>query len=111
MNRIYRARNLTVHEGADVPAVGFLLDNLHFYFSITLSRILHGMVIHPDWGIPESIAYWNTRSGYLLSTLDAHPADLRVNDIFVSPHTLGDARLWPPPVFEAALGSGEKTGD
>lgn len=95
LHRIYRARNLIVHEGMDVPTVGFLLDNLHYYFSITLSRILHGMVDHADWGIRECITYWNNRSRYLVGMLEDDPEHLTVGDFFVSPHSSKDVLLWP----------------
>lgn len=94
LHRIYRARNLIVHEGVDVPTVGFLLDNLHYYFSITLARILHGMVDHADWGIRECIAHWNARSGYTLAMLEANPSCLTVGDFFVSPHSLENVPVW-----------------
>lgn len=80
--RIYRARNLIVHEGKDNEFAQTLLDNLHYYFSLTLSRVLHGMQLKKGFSIDQSIAYWKSRSDYLLSSLQTEPRVLRMADLF-----------------------------
>jgi hypothetical protein len=93
--RTYRARNLIVHEGVEVPHVPLLLNQLHFCFATVLSRILHGMSLNETWGVDESIAHWKAKAGYVLHALDRAPARLRVADFFVLPERRGSARIWP----------------
>jgi hypothetical protein len=68
--RIYRARNLIVHEGTEVPHANLLLGNLHYYFRVTMSRILHGMGMHENWGVDDSIEYWKSRYNYIIDELE-----------------------------------------
>ncbi len=68
--RIYRARNLIVHEGEEVPHIPRLLENLHYYFCVTLSRILHGMQLNPTWELFDCIVYWKTRYDYIINSLE-----------------------------------------
>ena len=94
--RIYRSRNWIVHEGRDTGLEQALLDNLHYYFSITLSRVLHGMQLQPAISVDESIANWRARSGYLIHCLENSPAILRVGDLF--PKSYGpyaQQTVWP----------------
>ncbi len=83
--RIYRARNLIVHYGEEVPSVPHLLDHLQYYFSLTLSRILDSLSSHETWTPADAIAHWTQRDGYILHQLkhDAHL--LRVRDFFPRP--------------------------
>ena len=67
--RIYRARNLIIHEGEEVPHVGRLLENLHYYFSVTLSRILQSMQVNPSWEVTDAITYWRTRHNHIMNCL------------------------------------------
>jgi hypothetical protein len=67
--RIYRARNLIIHEGEEVPHVSRLLENLHYYFSVTLSRILQSMQVNPSWEVTDAITYWRTRHNHIMNCL------------------------------------------
>jgi hypothetical protein len=95
--RIYRARNLLVHEGQEVADVPHLLENLHYYFCAALSRVLHGMNLNPAWDVPDSIVHWRMRYEYTVSSLESRPQILQVSDLLPMPrqalyHTL----IWPP---------------
>jgi hypothetical protein len=68
--RIYRARNLIVHEGTEVPHAYQLLGNLHYYFRVTMSRILHGMQLNPNWEVNDSIEHWRSRYNYIIDDLE-----------------------------------------
>jgi hypothetical protein len=93
--RIYRARNLIVHHGVEAPHMSVLLDHLHFYFSITLSRVLHGMRLHNDWNPDESITYWRNKSAYMIDGLKNFPSRLRVSDIFSESQGPSNHSPWP----------------
>jgi hypothetical protein len=92
--RIYRARNLIVHDGIETPMLGALLDNLQFYFSVTLSRILHGMTMCPNWGVAESIIFWKERYRYVTEMLVKSPNVLTLADFFP-----GDERNISPKIW------------
>jgi HPt (histidine-containing phosphotransfer) domain-containing protein len=92
--RIYRARNLIVHEGVDVPHVPILLNQLHSCFSTVLSRVLGGMSHNPTWGVDEAIAHARARAGYLLETLEQRPNCLRVDDFFILPQRRDGSKPW-----------------
>ena len=92
--RIYRARNLVVHDGMEVPTLPALFDNLHYYFSITVSRLLHAMTMKPEWGLAESVAHWQAKVEYVLEMLDKSPEVLRIADFFP-----GDSRIESPLIW------------
>jgi hypothetical protein len=74
--RIYRARNLIIHEGEEVPHAGRLLENLHYYFSTTLSRILQSMQVNPTWEVTDAITYWRTQHNFIITSLTKEKAHI-----------------------------------
>lgn len=94
LSRIYRARNMVVHDGFETPSLPALLDNLHYYFSITVSRILHSMMMHPSWGLAESIAHWQAKVGYVLEMLEKQPESLRMVDFFPGDRRPSSSVIW-----------------
>lgn len=92
--RIYRARNLLVHDGQDIPLLNPLLDQLRYYSSVVLQRIIHGMKFGSDWGVRESLAYWNAKSEFVLSALSDDHKKLRVSDFFPVPANSDAPRVW-----------------
>jgi hypothetical protein len=65
--------------------LGQLLDNLHYYFSVTLSRILDEMHRNPDWGINEAILSCQNRYKYLIALLKTNPEQLCISNFFPHP--------------------------
>ena len=102
LNRIYRARNLIVHEGHEDPVVPFLVDNLQYYLSLTISRILHGMSSHPGWDVTTSITHWRNRSAYVIQMLDEQPKTLQVRDFFPLPMRFVRHQIWDDPLPKSA---------
>lgn len=94
--RIYRARNLIVHEGEEVPHVARLLENLHYYFSVTLSRILHSMQANPNWDVADSIVFWRTKHDYIINCLTKGRAHMLQAGDFqpFSKTILGKEKIW-----------------
>lgn len=93
--RIYRARNLIAHDGEEAPYLHVLLDHLHFYFSMALSRILHGLRVNAIWRPEDSITHWRARSDYVIDGLKNFPARLQVSDFFTEAQEAGDHHPWP----------------
>jgi hypothetical protein len=92
--RIYRARNLVIHDGVEVPFLGTLLDNLQYYTSIVIQRIIHGMKLDPTWDVRQSLEYWNAKSCFILEALDKQPKVLRVSDFFPFEARSDAPHLW-----------------
>ncbi len=95
LHRIYRARNLVVHEGHGVTHTSHLLQNLHYYFCVTLSRILHGMHMNPKWNVSDSITHWRMRYDYTVKSLANRPDILQASDLLPLPRkTLARSKIW-----------------
>jgi hypothetical protein len=71
-----------------------LLDHLHFYFSITLSRILHGLRMNATWRPEDSVTHWAAKSEYVLDGLKKFPKRLRVADFFTERQSPDDECPW-----------------
>lgn len=94
LTRIYRARNLLVHDGEQVQNLRFLLDNLQYYSSVVIQRIIHGMKLQPKWGVHEASTYWNAKSQYVIESLRKSPHQLRVSDFFPLQQHGNAPQLW-----------------
>ena len=94
LGRIYRARNQLVHLGADSPQLPSLLDNLQFYLSTAISRLLHGVAMNPSNNVAMAAAYWRTLANRVQSQLRDAPASLRVEDVIANPRLHRDHHPW-----------------
>ena len=93
--RIYRARNMLIHQGQKSPLFHALLDNLMYYTSIVISRVLHGLKVDRSWGVREAWEFWKLKSDYVGYSLTNQPQVLTVADFF--PRSFGGQvqPLWP----------------
>jgi len=94
--RIYRARNLLVHQGDEPPCIPQLANHLQQYFSSTLSRILHGMTFGEQWNSRDSWCYWRSQSEHVIRSLANAPKDLLVDDMFPEEVATPGVSVWPP---------------
>jgi hypothetical protein len=85
--------------------LGQLLDNLHYYFSVTLSRILDEMHRNPDWGINEAILSCQNRYKYLIALLKTNPEQLCISDFFPHPEVEVNTTLLVRLTLAAVLSS------
>lgn len=90
--RIYRARNLLVHQGVESPYLVPLLDNLQNYISMAVQRLIHELKRHPRWDIRHGIEYWKGNMDYILSSLPQNPDTLTTGDFIDG--TKAD-KIWP----------------
>ena len=95
--RIYRARNLIIHQGVDIPHLPWFLDHLHYYFAAACGRVLDALKANPNWGIDEALASWKNKCEYLLHGLSHHPQAMKISDLIRSPEILGEHKLWGKP--------------
>lgn len=92
--RIYRARNLLVHQGIEPPCLPQLANHLQQYFSWTISRLLHGLERGPRWTAKDSWYFWKSKSDHVLGTLLRQPQNLRVGDLFPEYLRSPDYPVW-----------------
>lgn len=94
--RIYRARNLLVHQGIESDCLPQLANHLQQYLSWTLSRLLHGLTFGPNWTARDSWNFWKSKSDHLLDTLSNEPQLLTLEDIFPEKPRNPQSRVYPP---------------
>jgi hypothetical protein len=97
--RIYRARNLLVHQGVEPECLPQLANHLQQYLSWTLSRLLHGLEFGSSWNGRDSWTFWKSKSDNLMHSLAKNPAGLTLDDIF--PENVPSEQIYSP----AALAS------
>ena len=69
LERIYRARNMTVHMGAPPPYLLALIDHVQYYFSRCVSRILADLDSHPNWSVATSLEHHRQQFNFIVETL------------------------------------------
>jgi len=99
--RIYRARNLLVHQGVEPECLPQLANHLQQYLSWTLSRLLHGLAFKAESTSRDSLHLWQSKSEHLLASLKSRPEVLVLGDVF--PEELRDPQV---PVYPAVTDSG-----
>lgn len=92
--RIYRARNLTVHHGEDIPLVSPMLGSLQYYFSVTLTRILREMVKTAALDVEHAVAQIIRDDEYTRHLLTTEPSRLRTEDFLHSAQSRRGEHLW-----------------
>jgi hypothetical protein len=95
LRRIYRARNLLVHQGIVVPQqLQYLFEKLNYYYSVTFSKVIHDLQDHPHWSVDHSYEHRRLEFKYLSHLLDNSSSNLTVADVL--PREEGSAELlWP----------------
>jgi hypothetical protein len=94
LKRIYRARNLLVHRGIEVPHLESLCDNLHYYVSLLLSRVIHGVSMNERWKPEDAVRHWQLRGDYMFKQLVNRPESLVFEDLM--PVTTEDSAMLSP---------------
>ena len=92
--RIYRARNLTVHHGEDIPLVSPMLGSLQYYFSVTLTRILREMVKTAALDVEHAVAQIIRDDEYTRHLLTTEPSRLRTEDFLHDAQSRRGEQLW-----------------
>jgi len=92
--RIYRARNKLIHQGDESGLLPHLSNNLQYYFSTTISRLLHGVGTKKDNSSREAAYRWRTQFEFVMDRLSSNPAVLAIEDILPSPKRAASAPLW-----------------
>jgi len=71
-----------------------LLDNLMYYTSVVISRVLHGLKVDRTWGVREAWEFWKLKSNYVQSSLAQQPEVLKVSDFFPRTYSGKVEPLW-----------------
>jgi len=92
--RIYRARNLLIHEGMAGDCLPQLADHLQHYVSWILSRLVQALGMEGGLSMRDAWQYWKSKADYVVDGLpqsrneDSH-LSLTVGDVF-------SEKLWEP---------------
>jgi hypothetical protein len=92
--RIYRARNMSVHHGDDVQMSSTLLDTLHYYFSVLLSRIVDSLGRNPNWQLDEAVASLSREARYVEHNLQRSPHVLVIRDFLPDTRVRATENVW-----------------
>jgi len=94
LQRIYRARNLLVHEGIAVPQLQYLFEQLNYYYSVTFSAVIDDVQKHPQWSVDHSFLHRCLNFERLLHLLNKSPSMLTVADVLLREEGNTEP-LWP----------------
>lgn len=93
--RIYRARNLLVHQGRRPECLPQLANHLQQYLSWTMSRVLHGLTRGGAWTARDSWILWKSKAEHVRQSLQRQPCVLTVGDLFPEELREPDYPVWP----------------
>lgn len=93
LRRVYRARNLLVHAGASVPLIQYLYELLEYYYSLTLSRVIHDLQRNVGWGIEHSFEYRRLLNDYIYDEASRSPCPVAVEDFLQGASPLSSSKL------------------
>lgn len=95
--RIYRARNLLVHQGEQSHLNWRLLQNMQFYVSITLGRVLHDLAKNSHWTVDSSLENHSQHYQFILDGLGAQSVVLTHGHLLGEKSRQHDRLIWPKP--------------
>ena len=84
IERIYRARNLTVHQGKTPPLVSELVDHAQHYFTRSMTRVLADLMEHPSWTTHTALENQRQRFHFVTANLDARAQEIPAQYLFPS---------------------------
>lgn len=96
LRRIYRTRNILVHSGFEMPHLTQLTSHLEYYYSLTLSRILHDFTNYSNWSIEKSFEYRRHMFEYLEECMKNKTVTV-TNILQPGNDYLGSKPLWKKP--------------
>ena len=82
LERIYRARNLTVHKGRTPPFVSELVDRAQHYFTRCVSRVLADLREHPSWTVHTALEQHRQRFHFVVGRLKTGPQEIPARFLF-----------------------------
>jgi hypothetical protein len=93
--RIYRARNRLIHGGEESRLLPHLSNNLQYYFSTAISRLLHGIGQKKDKSSRHAAYRWKSQWEFVLDRLSNEPSCLRMEHLLPTPNRGETIPLWP----------------
>ena len=93
LQRIYRARNMTVHMGEPPPYLPALVDHAQYYFSRCVARVFQDLASHSQWSVSTSLEHQRRRFDFITDVLLKAPAELPATLLFSS-DDFGDYHPW-----------------
>lgn len=96
IERIYRARNLTVHQGETPPLVSELVDHAQHYFTRCITRVIADLKKHPTWTVHTALEQQKQRFEFVSEHLKTNPQDIPARYLFPSDEEFLDCFPWKP---------------
>ena len=97
LERIYRARNLTVHKGRTPPFVSELVDRAQHYFTRCVSRVLADLREHPTWTVPTTLEQQRQRFHFVVENLASEPQTIPARFLFPREDEFRECFPWKLP--------------
>ena len=97
LERIYRARNLTVHKGRTPPFVSELVDRAQHYFTRCVSRVLADLREHPKWTVPTALEQHRQRFRFVVDHLNTRPQEIPARYLFPRDDEFRECFPWSLP--------------
>ncbi len=94
LERIYRARNLTVHQGMTPPFVSELVDHAQHYFTRCMTRVLADLREHSSWTVRTALEHQKQRFEFVIAKLATEPRDIPARYFFPSDDDFSDCFPW-----------------
>ena len=100
--RIYRARNLLVHDGIAAECLPQLADHLQHYVSWLIGRMIQALGLGSNWKLRDAWHYWLNKADYVRTSLperdNDHPHfELRMEDVFTARLNDPTMNIWQAP--------------
>ena len=96
LERIYRARNLTVHHGETPPLVSELVGHAQYYFTRCMMRVLADLKEHPTWTAHTALEHQRQRFDFVIENLETKPQDVSAQILFPSDKEFLECFPWKP---------------
>ena len=84
LQRIYRARNMTVHKGRPPSYLPALIGHVQYYFSRCVSRVFADLALHSDWSVSTSLENHRQLFDFIARTLQVAAVELPATLLFSS---------------------------
>ena len=102
--RIYRARNLLIHQGIAVDCMPQMADHLQHYVSWLIGRMVQALGFNRRWKLRDAWSYWGVKADYVRQSLLSGTAtpNLVMEDVFTGKLLDPQLPIWQPALPEAS---------
>ena len=97
--RIYRARNLLIHQGIAVDCMPQMADHLQHYVSWLIGRMVQALGFSREWKLRDAWNYWGVKADYVIQSLPTREGEsthlgLVMEDVFTGKLLGAQLPIW-----------------